>query len=154
MKRILVLFFGAGILLGCNSNVANHEEASPHANDTFQVEAQKNKELSLNNEIKWNSDESTNENVKELKTIIDNFNQEKETEISGYKMLATNLQNSLNKLIKECRMKGPDHDALHLWLEPVLKDVNSLNGATSSEEAAELFNSIYKKVNVYDQYFE
>ena len=154
MKRILVLFFGAGILLGCNSNVANHEEASTHANDTFQVEAQKNKELSLNNEIKWNSDESTNENVKELKTIIDNFNQEKETEISGYKMLATDLQNSLNRLIKECRMKGPDHDALHLWLEPVLKDVNSLNGATSSEEAAELFNSIDKKVNMYDQYFE
>src|SRR5687767_3371356 len=92
MKRILVLFFSAGILLGCNSNVANHEEASTHANDTFQVEAQKNKELSLNNEIKWNSDESTNKNVKELKTINDNFNQKKETEISGYKTLATNLQ--------------------------------------------------------------
>ena len=154
MKKILVLFFSTSFLLACNSNVANKEETSAHTKDSLQHEEPKNEVLSLNNGMKWNSDESTNENVKDLTTIVNEFNLKKEKNIIGYNVFATDLQNSLNTLIKECRMKGPDHDALHLWLEPILKDVNSLKEVTKEDEATTLFNSIDNRVKMYDQYFE
>ncbi len=70
MKKILVLFFSTSFLLACNSNVSNKEETSAHTKDTLQHEEPKNEVLSLNNGMKWNSDESTNENVKDLTSIV------------------------------------------------------------------------------------
>nr|MBP9549648.1 hypothetical protein [Chitinophagales bacterium] len=60
----------------------------------------------------------------------------------------------INKMISECRMQGADHDALHLWLEPLMGMNKKLQAAGSVEEGAESLAMIQEQVNLYSQYFE
>ena len=74
--------------------------------------------------------------------------------MEDYSVLAADLQAGLDKMVKECRMKGADHDALHLWLEPLMKDVTNLKNSKTQDEAAGLFAKINEQVNIYNSYFE
>jgi hypothetical protein len=56
-------------------------------------------------------------------------------------------------MIKECRMQGPDHLALHKWLEPLMEQVTKLKQA-STDAAAKSTNFIHLQLNRYDQFFE
>ncbi|HET9431985.1 MAG TPA: hypothetical protein VFO70_12460, partial [Chitinophagaceae bacterium] len=76
--------------------------------------------ISLNNGAKWNADSSTNNNVADLQIIAASFKKTGKQDLNAYHSLGNDLQSGLDKLISECRMKGPDHEALHHWLEPVL----------------------------------
>jgi hypothetical protein len=61
------------------------------------------------------------------------------------------LQKHADKLIKECRMTGPDHDALHAWLGPFLQHVQALKTNRDTESASHALNEDMK---VFDTYFE
>ncbi len=64
------------------------------------------------------------------------------------------LQTGVDKMIKECRMQGADHDALHLWLEPLMKNVAALKKAASEQEASQALAGITERLDMYTQYFE
>jgi hypothetical protein len=51
-------------------------------------------------------------------------------------------------------MKGPDHDALHKWLEPFIVEVASLKSATTEQKAGDVLKEIQKRLHLYTQYFE
>jgi len=51
-------------------------------------------------------------------------------------------------------MKGADHDALHLWLEPVMKDVNDLKYAGTADEAKHIAATLNANVQKFNQDFE
>ena len=51
-------------------------------------------------------------------------------------------------------MKGDDHEALHHWLEPVLKNVNDLKSLTDTSVGRKLFSSIDDQLDNYKNYFE
>ena len=51
-------------------------------------------------------------------------------------------------------MSGPDHDALHQWLEPVLSETNQLKNVTDTAVAAKTFKSIDTRIDDYHNYFE
>jgi hypothetical protein len=51
-------------------------------------------------------------------------------------------------------MQGPDHDALHKWLEPLINAVKELKQSTTEEKAAAAWGKIEAQVHLYDQYFE
>ncbi len=51
-------------------------------------------------------------------------------------------------------MKGADHEALHHWLEPVMKKTKELKSANSVENARTIFDEIEKQINLFPQYFE
>jgi hypothetical protein len=57
-------------------------------------------------------------------------------------------------MIRECKMQGPDHEALHKWLEPLMEQVSTLKQAATVAAAGQAFNVIQSQVNRYDQYFE
>ena len=40
--------------------------------------------------------------------------------------LTKQLQIRIDTLVQQCKMKGPDHDALHVWLEQVLHDLQEV----------------------------
>ena len=50
-------------------------------------------------------------------------------------------------------MSGPDHEALHHWLEPVLKETNQLKSVTDTT-ARTTFDSIDKQLDIYHNYFK
>ena len=51
-------------------------------------------------------------------------------------------------------MSGPDHDALHLWLEPVLKSTADLKNAKSMEEAEVISGAIIEDIDKFNTYFK
>jgi len=148
MKRLLYLFLCSVIYLACNQNSNNAEIATAH-----QERVDSGTQLKLNNGAKWQADSSTNRNVTDLRTIADNFKMLPHPSLNEYHIVGRDLSNSLNKMIQECKMSGPDHEALHHWLEPVLKESNQLKSVTDTT-ARTTFDSIDKQLDIYHNYFK
>ena len=110
--------------------------------------------LVLNNGAKWKVDKTTHVNAKNLQAILQGFNSKPGRSLTGYHKLAADLQSGLDKMIKECRMKGPDHLALHKWLEPLMDHVAKLKQAATVAAAVKPFEAAKLQLNKYDQYFE
>jgi phage tail tube protein FII len=110
--------------------------------------------LQLNNGAKWKADLTTNGNVHELLDIFEVFHRGSDKSMASYNKTAIDLEHGIDKMIRECRMKGPDHEALHLWLEPLLNKLNEFKNAPTVEEADRLFVVLQSQVNMYSQYFE
>lgn len=151
MKKLLVLLC-INSLFACNSatdqkaeTVQTSEDARHHENAAT---------LALNNGAKWKSDESTNTNVAELEAVVNKFNTTQPKLTANFINVANELQSGLDKMIKECRMQGPVHEALHRWLEPLLENVSALEKTTSEKEALKLFDAIAETLEIYHQYFE
>ncbi len=143
----------ASLLWACNSgNKAENASAKTDSLDHEQGEVAGT--LALNNGAKWKADSITHVNVAAFESIIDNFEKAGQHDLPAYAQLAGDLQKSLNKLITDCKMQGPDHEALHLWLQPLLQQVAGLAKATTTNDAANLFNEIKAGAKLYSQYFE
>lgn len=150
MKKLLAILF-LSMLFSCNEtgnkNVENtvEETHQPHEAD---------KALQLNNGKKWQADSSTNNNVSNLQSVIQEFYDNNNLTIPAYKLAAGELQTGLDKMVRECKMKGPDHDALHLWLVPLMQQVKELNKAVTTDDASRIFAGIDQHVNRYNQFFK
>lgn len=152
MKKLLVLLLAFGYLVACNSHSEHKSNADSAAVDQSHEEHNKPSEgLVLNNGAKWKSDSTTMVNVALMQTTVANAKKENPL---NYTQAATQLQDGLNKMVKECTMKGPDHDALHQWLEPLIKQVKELSKATSTEAASAQLNEIEQQLNLFAQFFE
>jgi putative N-acetylmannosamine-6-phosphate epimerase len=108
-------------------------------------------ELVLNNGTKWKIDQATGNNVARLQQIGKKVTG---NTLAGYHHAGTTLQAGIDQMIKECRMKGPDHLALHKWLEPLMEQVAQLNQATNAASAKNHFNEVKKRLHIFHQYFK
>ena len=149
MKKIIGLVMCMGLPSACNQSSNNAEPGDHVSTDQNQTPT-----LSLNNGAKWQADSVTTNNVAYLKKITGNFRTKPRHSVSDYKALSTDLNNALNKMIQQCKMTGPDHEALHHWLEPVLQETNELKSINDSVSARTTFNSIDKRLDDFYNYFE
>lgn len=149
MKKILFIFAATLFLVACNSQSDKNE-----TRETVVHEHHDSTALTLNNGAKWKADSITNHNVVNLKTIADNFRIKPFPTVNEYHLLSTDLSNSLNNMIQECKMTGPDHEALHHWLEPVLNDVKELKNVSDTAAGRSIFKSLDGKIDSYHTYFE
>lgn len=169
MKKIFLSLFTAAILFGCNSqdSATTTEDHSDHEHATATHDAPDQDHAttagvttletgvpSLNDGAKWKADASTNENVANLKSIIDRFKTNADPAVEDYHAFQASFTDGISKMVKECKMQGPDHDALHVWLEPLMKDNKELKEQNSKEALAATFSTINERVNIYPQYFE
>ncbi len=150
--KLFFVFLGLLLIAACNN-----QQSSPAA-DEHKVPDQYEhnlpaESLSLNNGVKWKADSSTNNNVKSMQIIVEQFTSTGKTP-GDYKQLGAALQAGLDNLIRECRMKGPDHDALHKWLEPLIGQVKRLNESEKPEEPAQQLTAIAQQMQLYSQFFE
>lgn len=150
MKKIIYLALGLFILIGCNQTSTKTAGDDHDDHD----HAATNTELTLNNGNKWKADSITNHNVVNLKTIADNFRIKPFPSATDYQLVGSDLNAGVNKLIGDCKMSGPDHDALHHWLEPVLKESNELKSSKDTTSARATFESLDKRIDDYHKYFE
>lgn len=153
MKRMLILLLLAGIGWGCNTPDRAQVKSETIQEESHQHEASATA-LQLNNGAKWKSDSATNLQVEVMKNRIQSFDEKKEINLVAYHQLGENLKAEVDKLIKECRMEGPDHDALHIWLQPLIEKTHQLQTTTDGTAAAELKTQLAELLHVYSQYFE
>lgn len=152
--RIFIALLGIFALNACNNanppaNVATDNAHSEVVSEHMvQTDA-----LSLNHGEKWLSDENTRNHVAKLSDIFSSFSNKSRSGISDYQSLASDVQRELNGLIKDCKMSGPDHDALHLWLEPVLNSTAKLKSTQTMEDAEVIVESLIKEINKFNTYF-
>lgn len=133
---VMMLFIAS-----CSDNQPKSEtkETEPHATTTRQVK------LELNNGQKWKLDAATRENMNKLKAYIS-----QSTHVNG-EPSGVELQRQADNLIKECRMTGPSHDALHAWLAPFLQHVQAIKNNQGVEVAS---HALHEDVKTFDAYFE
>ena len=149
MKRTFFTLLCFAFIISCNQSAnktETDEDAGHQPGDTT--------ELSLNNGSKWKVDLITNHNVVNLKTIADNFRIKPFPSMNDYQVLSGDLQNGLNTMIQECKMTGPDHEALHHWLNPILQETSQLKNAADTSAGRTIFKSIDKQLHDYHKYFE
>lgn len=153
MKIIWVIVTLSVFVIGCNNNqqVANKNET--HAEEEKYDHDGAGK-LELNNGAKWKADSGTNNNVKGLQAIVDKFNDNSARSTDTYHSTAIGLQAGLEKMITECKMKGPDHHALHLWLEPLVTAIAKLKKTVNDQEGSAVLKEIEEHLKLYGQYFE
>lgn len=148
------------LLLACNQGTDKPtvDEHKGHDHATMETEGKHEDEiqgaLALNNGAKWKSDENTKRNVSELRAIASGFKEKNDPQTGDYRQAGDRLSEGLNIMIKECKMRGVDHDALHLWLDPLLKEVNQLQKVGETSSGKDIFNSVDTRLNVYENYFE
>ena len=155
MKRITLALFPALLFAACQPSGTASDKSAEHEHVQEQhTEAERHqKNLSLNDGKKWKTDQKTLEHAAELEAQLNIFEKSGKNSESDYKALATDLSSELNELVADCKMSGPAHDALHQWLEPVLRDVSALKNTPTAAEGAETVESIKKRVKLFIQYF-
>lgn len=149
MKKIHFLLLCTAFLFACNQTPEKSKTDEYSTHDLEQTS-----ELALNNGAKWKADLVTNHNVTNLRSIADDFKTKSSPSVIDYQKLSTDLTTGLNKMIKECKMTGPDHDALHIWLQPILEENAELKNSTDTEISGTIFKSIDKRLDNYNNYFE
>ena len=84
-------------------------------------------------------------NVALLKVIVSGTKKEN---LENYIQTAEQLHDGLNKMINECKMKGADHDALHQWLEPLLKETKEMKNATEVKITQDKLRASLKTIHI------
>lgn len=132
--------------------VHEHDSEEAHNHDEHGVETAT--ELALNNGQKWKSDEPTQMHAQKLVEMAEAFKTgSANANLESYRNYSEMVQNELNGMIKDCKMQGIDHDALHLWLEPVLNGVKELKDAKNTEDAKEIETHLTENIIKYNQFF-
>ena len=149
MKRILLILLITNLLLACNAESDNEHKMVTDSVVHEHTEAAS--VLVLNNGNKWKADSVTVTNAETLQAIIASANPKN---LEDYSKISTDINEGLNKMIKQCTMKGADHDALHLWLEPLMKKVKELGESSTVDKAISILHELETQVNLFPQYFE
>jgi len=139
-KLVTIILLTVAFFAGNARSLYQHEPAS--------------EKLVLNNGAKWKVDKITHDNVVHLQQVVKTVNSKSAKSLKDYHMAGVALQNGIVKMIRECRMKGPDHQALHKWLEPLMEQVSKLSRASEATSAADLYNATTARLNVFNQYFQ
>ena len=143
MKHLLVITLAA--LASCNSPKSSEQQGSKFANDT-------EKSVSTAPQVvqkKWKADEATKKNVAAMMQIVADSTY---TDAAKRVQLYTNLRARIDTLVQQCTMKGPEHDALHVWLEKVLEDLKELK--VENPEHRKVYTTLKKDVGSFYQSFE
>lgn len=126
MNKILVIL--SFIMIACSNNASQEQtvdkdEHKKHDTVTKEAHLSTHTTTHTNKGGKWKADEATKKNVAAIVKIINDGSNLGE---SNRAKLTMQLQAGIDTLVQQCRMKGPDHDALHVWLEGVLHDVKEM----------------------------
>lgn len=157
-KLIIVLIAISLLFIGCKDQAkesnASKKNETEHTEQHTESKAVSNdwiQEIKMNNGAKWIANPETNEGVANMKSILTASNPK---ELKDYLMVANALNNEKNFVIKECTMKGPSHDNLHVWLLPLIEQIDALKEAKTLDEAKHIYKSIEQNVYAYNDYFE
>ena len=159
MYKILV-FFTLTVLMSCGMGGSEKQKENDDKTEAGKAEGQKNKDeeleqgdststLQLNNGKKWKADSITLKNVASLTQLVNDKTYDDKAKRSAFQ---SQLQNDLDILVKECRMSGPAHEALHAWLKPVIHNTRELKDGEGEydKKYAQLRNNVQSFYDYFD----
>ncbi|MDH5561014.1 MAG: hypothetical protein OEY59_09205 [Deltaproteobacteria bacterium] len=136
-------------LSGCHH--AAHGTHQEHTREQAHSTAVTNGNLSLNQGQKWNMDEHTRESVQRIDQFI--AKHQTPTSIEDYRGFAGQLNGEFDVLIEGCKMSGPAHDQLHLFLEKTLPKIANLKDTADPQTAETTYRGIIQLLSDYKNYF-
>lgn len=155
MKAYILFLAAFLLLLSCSTDDADENVvATAHQHD-FKKAAVEATGLTLNGEERWQADEATNHNIQQLQEIMERHQTLAEANsIEALHELGQSLQTGLKELFLQCRMNGPAHDMLHVYLKPLLADVNTLETTADSTAAIQAQERLVLRLSQYHTYFK
>lgn len=108
-------------------------------------------EINLDADEKWMANIETTEGVENMLNLLKSTPTES---VEDYHLLADELNEEKNYIIKECTMEGPSHDNLHVFLHPLIDKVEALSNVTTIDEGARVKESIEENLQKYYDYFK
>jgi hypothetical protein len=144
MKQIIILI--AAGLVSCTNTVSTQKETGETKNEKEQTAFT----IQLNNGAKWKADSITKVHIAEMIGIVSD---------SAYKnpgksvQLSTELQNKADALVKDCKMQGNEHKALHEWLQQLLKGIKELK-EDEADEYSKVYEALKQHIAGFYNYFE
>jgi len=132
LKKILAVLFLI-IFVGCG----HHHHSSDHGE----------RALTLNHSKKWKSDQHTMTSIKKMRKIVLKNKKMKNA------ILKEKLEQEISTLIRGCTMQGVDHDALHVFLEKLLPEIENLANSDSHMADASR-KEVMSLLEKYPEFFE
>lgn len=139
MKKIIIVFIA--IAAACTSRGNTAEQSA--------VKIPENSASAAAPAQKWKADETTKINVARLAGILNDSAYSRSTTRT---QLFTRLRAGIDTLVKECRMTGKDHDALHGWLEKFMKHTRELK--EEHEDYHKILADLRKDIDKFYVMFE
>lgn len=134
---------------GNHEHAEEQEHTEEHDHAGFELE-----ELTLNNGEKWQADKPTNRNAENLLAIGNRFSKKDHRTLEDYRTFGSEVEAGINKMIRECTMRGEPDVALHIWFFPILEGAESLKEANNAEGLEEVSSEMIKRMRIYDDFFE
>ena len=122
----------------------DHVQTTHAGNMTWETEMQ------LNKGSRWQANNETTEGIRNMGSLTESSSA---NSVEEYQNLGSNLIEEVNTLIKNCTMKGPLHDNLHTYLEPLIINLAQLQQVTSVEEGEQYVSKIKAHLQAYQRYF-
>lgn len=127
------------VLASCN---ATHKHEHHHTQDNG---------ISLNEGQKWNVNAEMKPFLKRGAQLLHEYSLD---ESGDYRILALNLKEQNDSLIRNCTMTGESHEELHKWLHPHLELVKELESTKSEEDADQIIARLEESYITYQTFFE
>lgn len=141
-KLMIILTIGIN---ACTTQVITDKDDNKNSNE----QDNNTTIVQLNNGSKWKADESTKRNVAAMVQVVSDSSF---TDPAKKSILSATMQSKIDSLIKQCSMKGAEHDALHVWLEKVLDDLKELK--KEDDEYSETYAALKKDIESFYSFFE
>ena len=152
---MILLLLATTVMSSCRNSVKQEKHETPEeavqTEETDILSTAWMDDMQLDEGAKWKANIETTEGVVKMQRLI---NTHSTVAIEDYHELAGKLNEVKNKLVKECTMKGPSHDNLHIWLYPLVEKIGALSEVNTLAEAAEIKQSIADNLNSYTNYFQ
>ena len=136
--------------MACSNNVSQAEATDTGEQEKHDTTASVvHNSLQLNKGAKWKAYEATRKNVAAFVNVInDSSNMGQNNRVQ----LTKQLQIRIDTLVQQCKMKGPDHDALHVWLEQVLHDLREVTAGDHDYQKS--YAALKRDVENFYAFFE
>ncbi len=152
MKTIsTIAAFVALCLLGCHGHGDHGHEAGPEGHGADHEDAG-GLELRLDDGKKWQVDESTRESATRLAALVGGT--ESIGTVEDARALGKALDGELDTLVKGCKMTGPAHDQLHVFLVALFPQVTALEEQTELADLQVAREEIGELLGAYNAHFE
>ena len=147
MNKILISL--SLFIMACSNNVSQAEATDTEQEKHDATTSVVHNSLQLNKGAKWKADEATRKNVAAVVNVI---NDSSHMGPNNRTQLTKQLQIKIDTLVQQCKMKGPDHDALHVWLEQVLHDLQEVKAEDHDYQKS--YAALKKDVESFYVFFE
>lgn len=144
---VVLLAFGS-----CKQNEQKPTEPAPAEKAEFEQDnaAVWKDDISLDEGRMWKANQETTEGILAMSSLVENSSP---SNVEEYRELGNSLNEKINEVIKKCTMKGPSHDNLHIYLQPLIEKIAALQEAPTTQKAEELVGEIRQHLKDYHSYF-